>query len=261
MSCFKPDTFIDKRVFITGASRGIGRACALAFIDLGATVYATCRDQSDLAYLGLPDDRTFSLDMQDLQAVERFSQSAALSQADVLINNAGIYISQAMIGHALSDWRRVFAINVDSAMVLMQAAAQGMKERKWGRIINVSSISGRQAEAFGGAYSASKFAMIGMTQALALEAAQDGVTANCICPGWVDTDLAVDQITDPEWCRLNDLPVDQSLDLIRFSIPQQKMVAPSEVASLALYLASDAARPITGQSINICGGLSIHELV
>lgn len=261
MTCFMPDAFLDKRVFITGASRGIGRACALAFKDLGAKVYATCRDRTGLAYLGLPDDQVFSLDMRDLEAVEAFSRLNAVKLADILINNAGTYISREMIGHSLSDWRRVFAINLDSAMLLMQSAAMGMKERTFGRIINISSISGRQAEAFGGAYSASKFAMIGMTQALALETAQYGVTANCICPGWVETDLAVDQITDPEWCRLNQLPAEQSLDLIRFSIPQQKMVAPSEVAGLAVYLASEAARPITGQAINICGGLSIHELV
>jgi ketoreductase len=132
-----------------------------------------------------------------------------------------------------------------------------MIERKWGRIINISSISGQKAEAYGTAYSASKFGLIGVTQSLALELARHGITVNSVCPGWVETDMAQEQINDPEWCRLNDINPEESLDIARLSVPQMRLIQPDEVAGLVGYLCSDRAKGITGQAINICGGLSI----
>ena len=133
-----------------------------------------------------------------------------------------------------------------------------MIERNWGRIINISSISGKVAEAFGAAYSASKFAIIGLTQSMALEAAKHAITVNAICPGWVDTKMAGDQLSDDNYLSLTEQEPSQALEIARLSVPQMRFIAPEEVASLVVYLCSEQARGITGQAINICGGLSLH---
>ena len=133
-----------------------------------------------------------------------------------------------------------------------------MIELNWGRIINISSVSGKVGEIWGSAYSASKFALIGFTQSLSLEVARNGITVNAVCPGWVDTEMAKGQLEDPQWCKLNSVDPSESLSNACFSVPQMRFIEPSEVAALVVFLASVAARGITGQSINICGGLSLH---
>jgi ketoreductase len=130
--------------------------------------------------------------------------------------------------------------------------------KAWGRIVNISSVSGKTAEAYGAAYSASKFGIIGLTQALALEVAKSGITVNAICPGWVRTDMAIEQLQDPKWCGLNEIDQSQSVEIARLSIPQNRFLESEEVADLALFLCSNQARSITGQAINICGGLSLR---
>jgi 3-hydroxybutyrate dehydrogenase len=100
--------------------------------------------------------------------------------------------------------------------------------------------------------------MLGLMQSLALEVAPYGITSNAICPGWVDTDMAHKQINDEQWCLLNQLDPSNSEEIARLSVPQERLIDPLEVAQLALYLCSDAARGVTGQAINICGGLSIR---
>ena len=127
-----------------------------------------------------------------------------------------------------------------------------------GRIVNISSISGKSGEPYGAAYSSSKFAMIGLTQSLALEVARHGITVNAVCPGWVETDMAYEQLTDRRWCELNSLPVEDSVEIARLSIPREKFVKAEEVAALVRFLCSEDAQSITGQAINICGGLSLH---
>jgi NAD(P)-dependent dehydrogenase (short-subunit alcohol dehydrogenase family) len=161
-------------------------------------------------------------------------------------------------GHDLDVWRRTLDTNMTSAMVASSLVLPEMVTRKWGRVINISSISGKAGEAFGAAYSASKFGLIGLTQSMALEVARFGVTVNAVCPGWVATDMAFSQINDPQWCQLNNLPPAESLDIARLSVPQERFIEPGEVASLVVYLSTDDARGITGQAINICGGLSVH---
>jgi ketoreductase len=133
-----------------------------------------------------------------------------------------------------------------------------MVERGWGRIINISSISGKTAEIWGSAYSASKFGMIGLTQALALEVARHNITVNAVCPGWVLTEMATEQLQDPQYCELTGSDPKDAIANAAYSVPQQRMIEPEEVAALVAFLASDRARGITGQAINICGGLSLH---
>ncbi|MBU6451304.1 MAG: SDR family oxidoreductase [Cyanobacteria bacterium REEB67] len=268
-SCFAPQLFRGKRVLITGASRGIGRACSLAFARLGADLVLISKNaqnlsavQKELGLLG--SGQTVLIEAADLADAEALNATLKrikdrLDGIDILINNAGIYITEAVADHSLASWQRTMDTNLTSAMLLSSQLVSGMVDRRWGRIINISSMSGRSGEAYGAAYSASKFALIGLTQSLALEVAVTGVTVNAVCPGWVATDMAFGQLTDQRWCELNQLEVAHSVDTAKFSVPQQRLIEASEVADLVIYLATDAARGITGQAINICGGLSIHS--
>lgn len=154
-------------------------------------------------------------------------------------------------------WRKTLDINLTAPFELIRAVVPSMIEKRWGRIINVSSVSGLKAEVYGTSYSASKFGLIGLTQALALELARHNITVNAVCPGWVNTQMAVEQITDPGWCKLHEIPVSESMDIARMSVPQGRFIEPEEVAHLVAFLLNEHARGITGQSINICGGLSL----
>jgi NAD(P)-dependent dehydrogenase (short-subunit alcohol dehydrogenase family) len=255
----------ERVVLVTGASRGIGRAIALAFAPLSGRIVIIARDQSRLSETEREvrncgaDCLSLACDVGDEQSV-----LAALCQVrrkfekvDVLVNNAGIYTTSPVIGHPSSLWRQTLDINLTAAFVFCRELAASMAEAGWGRIINISSISGKHAEIHGAAYSASKFGLIGLTQALALELADRGVTVNAICPGWVNTDLARGQLACPEWCRLNSVDPDESLEIARLSVPQMRFLEPEEIAELAVYLCGESAGGITGQSINICGGMCL----
>ncbi len=267
-STFSQSLFKGKKVLITGASRGIGRACALEFGRLGADLAILSRSSEALA--GLRKELTdissglrvidLAIDVAQSEALkECFIQvKEKLGSVDILVNNAGIYITEEVDGHDLAAWQKTIDTNLTACMVASSCVLEAMVAQKWGRVINISSISGKAGEAFGSAYSASKFGLIGLTQSMALEVARFGVTVNAVCPGWVATDMAFDQMKDAKWCQLNQLEPADSLDIARLSVPQQRFIEVGEVASLVAYLASEDAKGITGQAINICGGLSIH---
>lgn len=233
----------------------------------GATVAIVSRNQAALSdtqaevealtALSCP---TYVCDVSEPDTLESIIQSiqSVYGRLDIVVNNAGTFSAAALVSQNLESWRKILEVNLTAAMRASKAALPLMIERKWGRIVNISSISGKSGEPYGAAYSASKFGMIGMTQSLALEVARDGITVNSVCPGWVDTDMARDQLNDEEWCRLNNMERQHSLENARLSVPQERFIEPSEVANLVAYLCSESARGITGQAINICGGLSLH---
>jgi len=263
---FAPDLFQRRQIFLTGAGRGIGQAIAHGFAACGAELYLVGKDEERLRLFAEQLHTAYgcgvhykSIDFACLENLQsELDVLARERQFDIVVNNAGIYRTESVAGHELSSWRQLLDINLNAAMLVMSRLLPSMLKRGDGRIINVSSISGRVAEAYGAAYSASKFALLGLTQAAALEAAKSGVTVNAVCPGWVLTDLARTQMEDPHWQNLSGLPADESMELTRLSVPQERFLDPAEVASLVLYLASPMARGITGQAINICGGLSLH---
>ncbi|MBX9942277.1 MAG: SDR family oxidoreductase [Candidatus Obscuribacterales bacterium] len=267
---FADDIFKNRNVFLSGASRGIGRAVALAFARYGANLYLVAKDAERLKkfseelesiYTSRDASRVIryrACDFSQLEEVEAMLEEAKQAMSfHIVVNNAGIYQTEALAGHSLASWRRLFDINLNAAMLIMSSLLPPMIERKSGRIINISSISGSKAEAWGSAYSAAKFALNGLTQAAALENARFGITINAVCPGWVLTDLAQEQIGSGEWQALNGLPADQSMELTKLSVPQERFLSADEIASTVLFLASDQAQGITGQAINICGGLSL----
>jgi NAD(P)-dependent dehydrogenase (short-subunit alcohol dehydrogenase family) len=251
---------------VTGGTRGIGFQIALSLARAGA----------DLSICGLNEDRLKEIeqyfskigiqilaspcDVRDEIQVNRLISHTIDSKGsvDILVNNAGIYRTQTVQGHPLDVWNEVLETNLTGAMLVSREVIDGMVSRNWGRIINISSVSGKVGELAGSAYSASKFGMIGLTQSLALELARHAITVNAVCPGWVLTDLAKDQLTDLNWCDSNSIDPPQSIEIARLSIPQMEFTRAEDVASLVTYLCGHSARGITGQAINICGGLSLH---
>lgn len=258
-------------VLITGASRGIGKACALEFAQKGfkLALVSRAKEAPDelLQELRSLDNanlewKWYSCDLNDTKQIKSLCNKidTDFQVIDVLLNNAGIYKLDGPIYRKNSedlDFETSININLKAPYLLCRHFAQGMQERGFGRIINISSISGIRGEKLGKAYSASKFGLVGLTQSMALELAEYGVTVNCICPGWVATDMAIKQLKDPKWCLENEIPPDESIAIAELSVPQKRLLDPFEIANLASFLSADASKGITGQAITICGGLSL----
>ena len=255
-----------RAALVTGASRGIGRAIALSLAANGASLAILARNLESLHFVTDEIRALGSKCIADAVDVSRESDlekfiARAISEfgsIDILVNNAGVYATSGVEQQSMDEWRSVLEINLTAAAFASKCVLPAMISGEWGRIINISSISGKSGEPFGAAYSASKFALIGLTESLALEVARHGITVNAVCPGWVKTKMALDQLQDPTWCELNAIDEEQSVEIARLSVPQMRFIEPEEVADLVSFLCSESARGITGQAINICGGLSIH---
>lgn len=228
-------------ILVTGATRGIGKAIAECLKDKG-NLFVTARNEDLLKQIDAVAYCVCDLSC-DTRVLEDFIVS---NNIDVLINNAGAYIYGA-IDVIDADISGIYETNLIAPTRLIKAAVPYMKKNKWGRIINIGSISGVMGEANASLYSASKAGLIGLTKALALELAEYNITVNTINPGWVDTDLGNDSIEDSEFSR----------EEIIECIPQRRFVKPEEVAGMVKYLISEEAKAVTGQSINICAGLSV----
>jgi len=229
-------------ILVTGASNGIGKVIAKELSDIGQ-VYITGRNENNLKYFGEEFYCTADL-TKDFENLKNFILDKNIS---VLINNAGEYIYGSLDKLETATIERIYKTNLIAPAELSSVVIPYMKSIKWGRIINIGSISGVMGEAYASIYSSSKAGLIGLTKALALELAQDNITVNTINPGWVDTELGNKSIEDSEFSK----------EEILECIPQKRFVKPEEIAKFCKYLISDDARGITGQSINICAGLSV----
>lgn len=169
------------------------------------------------------------------------------NKIDILVNNAGEYIYGGIETMTSEQIEHICATNLVAPMKLISACVPYMKSQKFGRIVNIGSISGVMGEAYASLYSSTKSGLIGLTKALALELAEYNITVNTINPGWVDTELGNSSIEDSEFSK----------EEIIETIPQRRFVEPVEVANLVKYLVSSEAKGITGQSINLCAGLSV----
>lgn len=229
-------------ILVTGASKGIGRAIAEELKNIG-NVFVTARNEAALKELCAQDYCVCDL-TRDSEKLAEFIKS---NNIDVLINNAGEYIYGEIEKMTSAQIESIFRTNLETPAYLISQAVPYMKKQKWGRIINIGSISGVMGEANASLYSATKAGLVGLTKALALELATDNITVNTINPGWVDTELGNQSIEESEFTR----------DEIIECIPQRRFVKPEEIAKLARYLISEDAKGITGQSINLCAGLSV----
>lgn len=228
-------------ILVTGATRGIGKSIAKTLV---GNIYAVGRNENLLkSYANYK-----VCDLSTLEGIEELGEYIKANKIDVLVNNAGEYIYTPVLdGYSIQDIERIMRVNLETPLYLISKVVENMKKNKFGRIVNIGSISGVMGEAYAAIYSASKSGLIGATRALALELAEYGITINTINPGWVDTDLGNSSCEDCEFSR----------EEIIQSIPQRRFVSPQEVADLVKYLISEEAKGVTGQSINLCAGLSV----
>jgi NAD(P)-dependent dehydrogenase (short-subunit alcohol dehydrogenase family) len=250
-----------KVALVTGAGRGIGRAIAEAFAREGAQVAATARTVAELddfvSTIGSADGqaKAFQADLADRAAIPRLltEVTAAMGPIDILVNNAGLGSSsnpKPVVDFDDDFWDLSLAINLNAPYLLTKALLPGMIERGWGRIITVASINSRVHSFHGAAYSASKHAVLGFMRTVAAETAAQGITANCICPGPVKT-LMNDKRMEYDAARLGRKFEDHE----KLQTPIGGRLMPDDISPMAVYLASDDARMVTGQAYNVCGGL------
>lgn len=247
---------------ITGGGRGIGRAIALAYAAEGADVVVAARTAGQVESVAQEITNQFPVkvlalacDVSDVSSVEKMFQQAQKSfgrSPDILVNNAGIAESAPITKTDDALWQKHLAINLSGSFYCTRAALPSMMDRGWGRIINIASIAGKTGAPYIAAYSASKHGMLGLTRSTALEVAAKGITANAICPGYVDTEMTtrgVENIT-----KKTGRSADEAMAAIRKMSPQNRLVTSEEVAALALLLASEEGFAINGQAINVDGG-------
>jgi NAD(P)-dependent dehydrogenase (short-subunit alcohol dehydrogenase family) len=245
-----------KKALITGASRGIGRAIALAFAREGATVALGSRNLASLESLGaeIGNATAIRLDVRDPASIAKARED--VGEIQILVNNAGIAKSVKVLAMDDEHWQSHLDVNLTGAFRVTRAFLAPMAAAKWGRVINIASTAGKVGFAYTAAYCASKHGLIGFTRALALEVATSGVTANAICPGFVRTDMA-DEAARNIAAKTGKSEAEATQWLEGLS-PQKRLMEPEEVAAVAVYLATEEARGINGQAINIDGGAVVY---
>jgi 3-oxoacyl-[acyl-carrier protein] reductase len=234
-------SFANKTVVVTGASRGIGRAIAEEFAAGGARVVGTRTGDSGGG--GIVAE-WIQADFADRAQIDSCAAAVRALAPDILINNAGINKIAPFAEIAAEDFLRIQQVNVFAPLALCQAAIPAMKRRGWGRIVNISSIWGQISKAQRGSYSASKFAIDGLTLALAAEHSGDGILANCVSPGFVNTELTRAVLSDADRKTL------------AAQVPARRFAEPDEIARLVAWLASSENTYVTGQNIAADGGFS-----
>ena len=251
----------NKLALVTGGGRGIGRAIALAFAGEGARIAVAARTAEQVEQVAAEIGNSaiaVVCDVSDPQSVaQMFAETRErLGDVDILVNNAGIAESATLVTTSDELWHRHLAINLSGTFYCTRAALPAMLEKRWGRIINIASIAAKTGSPYISAYAASKHGVLGLTRVVALEVATSGITVNAICPGYVDTDMVsrgVEQITSK-----TGRSAEEAIEILKRMSPQNRLVTAEEVAALALLLASDEGRGITGQGINIDGGSVLH---
>lgn len=236
----------NKKVLVTGASKGIGKSIAQELILAGYDVFICARNYGLLEKTAkeIGAKGFFSCDISNYEDCTKLKKE--IGYIDILVNNAGSYVWSAIEKTTRNDIENITKLNVIAPYTLISLFVEDMKSQKWGRIINIGSISGVVGEANASLYSMTKSAMNGLTKALGLELAEYGITVNTINPGWVETELSDNAV------ETSDFSQDEIVDMI----PQRRFIEPIEIANLVKYLASEEAKGMTAQNISLCAGLS-----
>ena len=245
----------DRVVLITGAAGGFGRAMARIFSDCGCRVVLTdLRDEGGEVAREV-EGAFYRADISDAAEVRDLCRRIIEDEGgvDVLVNNAGFQNIDPVDEFDEDVWSKMIEVMLTAPFRLTKHLLPGMKERGWGRIVNMSSIHGLIASPYKSAYIAAKHGLIGLTRTVALEAGEYGVTANAICPGYSRTPLVENQIADQ--ARTMGIPAEEVLGTIMLGpAAVKRLVEPEEIAQLAAFLASDRAGAITGVAYAIDAG-------
>ena len=242
-----------KTALITGGAKGIGAAAARHIAELGYNIavnYKTSRDEAEVLCQSLRDSGIQALalcaDVTDEKAVASMCAEveSRLSPIEVLVNNAGISRQRLFTDITGDEWDEMLSVNLKSAYICSRTVLPGMISRKYGRIINISSVWGQTGGSMETHYSASKAGLIGLTSSLAKELAPSGITVNCVAPGVIDTDM-MKCFSDADRAQLCD------------EIPLGRLGTPDEAAAAVKFFASSAAAYITGQTLAVNGGFYV----
>ncbi|WP_436975628.1 SDR family NAD(P)-dependent oxidoreductase [Paraburkholderia tropica] len=253
------DALHQRHAVVTGGGSGIGAATAKALLHAGARVTLMGRDMAKLEAQrdtlgGGENIACVSVDVADEAAVnDAFARAVqALGDIDILVNNAGQATASPFTQTDLALWKRMLDVNLTGAFLCTRAVLPAMLARKHGRIVNVASTAGQVGYPYVAAYCASKHGVIGMTRALALEVATQGVTVNAVCPGYTETELL--QASLAQITRKTSRSEAEARSILVRHNPQQRFVTPDEVANAVLWLCAPGSSAITGQSISVSGG-------
>ncbi len=248
---------------VTGGGRGIGAAVAERLAEAGAAVVVSARSSAEIDRVAeglrarglrahaVPCDVSEEASVRAMaaEAVER------LATIDIVVNNAGIALSNPLKRLDLEEWNRILAVNATGTFLVTKAFLEGMLDRGWGRVVNVASVAGLRGGRYLAAYTASKHAQVGLTRALALEVAGRGVTVNAICPGYVDTPMTRQSVA--RIVEKTGITAEQALRHILDTSPQGRLIRPSEIAHLVMTLCDEDGEGVNGQAIAIDGGLGL----
>ena len=242
---------LDGRVaMVTGASQGIGRACAVALAKAGAQVALAARNTEKLAEVAAEIEAAggkampFELDLASEDSIKAVTKAvvAQYGKLEILVNNGGITRDNLMLRMKLAEWNAVLQTNLTGAFLLTQAVSSSMLKARWGRIINISSVVGETGQAGQANYAASKAGLIGLTMSLARELASRNITVNAVAPGYISTPMT-------------DVLNDQQRSAMLTQIPLDRAGTPEDVAAAVVFLSSDQASYITGHVLDVNGGM------
>ena len=256
-----------KSAIVTGSSRGIGLGIARALAAQGANVMLNGfgdADQIETLRFTLARETGVKVaysgaDMSQPEAIRAMADAARseFGQVDIIVNNAGIQHVAPVEDFPEEKWNAILAINLSSTFHLIRAVVPEMKERRWGRIVNVASAHGLTASPFKSAYVAAKHGMIGLSKTVALEVAEFGITCNTVCPGYVKTPLVEKQIADQAKAH-GISPENVVRDVLLSHQARKEFVQVEELAALTVFLCSDAAASMTATALAMDGGWSQH---
>jgi 3-hydroxybutyrate dehydrogenase len=249
-----------KHAVVTGAGRGIGRSIALALAQAGANVAVTARTHLEIEQLVTEIQAmgcrslAVSCDVTDPEQVTHMAATSieGFGGIDILVNNAGNAGSHKFLNHPDELWHRMLSVNLTSVYYVTKAFLPALTDQRYGRIINIASIASRVGGSYIAAYTAAKHGVLGLTRALAVELMPYNITVNAICPGYVNTSMTNASVSNI--AARTGMPESKAREVLENTSPQKRLIEPEEVAAMAVFLAQDINRGITGQAINIDGG-------